>query len=188
MVLLLVIIVFCTPSYAYSTPYINASDTNSTVLEPIKALYNDTNQTGTLNNLIKPAIKLVLKKIDQTIPKNNISSNNNSTVNTAEPDANQVQTKFEEIQKIPYNERSMNCKVKSELFADYLSKNGGKDIYLVVIEHDSGKYSHEFVEWNDHYYDPCNEGISYNLSKTGYINKLHNLGFNGMIITSPYNP
>ena len=189
MVLLLVIILFCTPIYANSTPDIKASDTNKTILDPIQAVYNDTNQTSTINNLVTQliAIQLILTKIDQTIPKN-ISVNNNSTVNTTEPDANQVQAKFEEIQKIPYNERTMNCKDKSELFADYLSKNGGKQISLVVIDHDSGNYSHEFVEWNNHYYDPCYDGISYNLSKTEYINKLHNLGFNGMIITSPYSP
>ena len=82
----------------------------------------------------------------------------------------------------------MNCQVKSQLFADYLSKNGGKQVYLVVIEHDSSNYSHEFVEYNDHYYDPCYSGISYNLSKTEYLDILHQLGFNGVMITSPYNP
>ena len=52
----------------------------------------------------------------------------------------------------------MNCKNKSEMFAEYIIKMGGTDVYLVTILHSSGRYSHEFVEWNGHYYDPCNIG------------------------------
>ena len=90
------------------------------------------------------------------------------------------------MQNLPYNEKTMNCKVKSKIFADYLLNNGGHDINLVVIEHASGDYSHEFVEWNGHYYNPCNSGESYTLTEEEYIKKLGNKGFNGMIIKSPY--
>lgn len=105
---------------------------------------------------------------------------------TISPSQYNVEYKFKEIQNIPYNEKTMNCKVKSKIFADYLLNNGGHDINLVVIEHVSGEYSHEFVEWNGRYYDPCNSGESYTLTEEEYIKKLRNKGFKGMIIKSPY--
>jgi hypothetical protein len=43
----------------------------------------------------------------------------------------------------------MNCKNKSEMFADYLIQIGANNVYLVVIEHNSEKYSHEVVEGMD---------------------------------------
>ena len=47
-----------------------------------------------------------------------------------------IQSIFNEIRDIPYNIQSMNCEVKSKLFAEYLYSHGGKQINLVVIEHD----------------------------------------------------
>ena len=107
-------------------------------------------------------------------------------INDIGPDENLVLIKFKEIQSIPYDEKSMNCRVKSELFADYLLENGGKEIYLVNIQHDSGEYCHEFVEWNGRYYDPTSTGLSYLSSKETYMEKLHKLGFNGLTIKTPY--
>jgi len=97
-----------------------------------------------------------------------------------------VQSKFHEIKKIPYNERSMNCKNKSELFADYLLELGETNINIVTIQHCSGKYSHEFVEWNGHFYDACSIEISYKQSKEDYLKKLYKIGFNGLTVSSPY--
>ena len=116
--------------------------------------------------------------------KKNTDNTNNLTSQT--PNSYQVQAKFREIQSIPYNEKTMNCSTKSLLFANYLYENGGKQINLVVIEHNSGNYSHEFVEWNGHYYDPCNTELSYTLSESAYLNQLHGLGFNGLMEVSPY--
>ena len=91
------------------------------------------------------------------------------------------------ISNIPYNEKSMNCKHKSELFAEYLVSIRGNDVSLVIIQHDSGKYFHEFVEWNGKFYDACNSyEMSYQMSKEDYLNKLHKIGFNGMVVQSPY--
>jgi hypothetical protein len=112
--------------------------------------------------------------------------NISAEINDIGPDDNLVLIKFKEIQSIPYDEKSMNCRVKSELFADYLLENGGKEIYLVKIQHDSGEYCHEFVEWNGRYYDPTSTGLSYLSSEEAYMEKLHKLGFNGLTIKSPY--
>ncbi len=99
----------------------------------------------------------------------------------------EINTKFREIRNIPFNIVSMNCKNKSELFAAYLKENGAKDVNIVVIVHNSTRYSHEFVEWNEHFYDTCNNQIlSYKMSKEAYLQYLKKIGFNGMIISSPY--
>ena len=77
---------------------------------------------------------------------------------------------FKLIRNIPYNEKSMNCKHKSELFAAYLKENEAQNIFIVTIVHSSSKYSHEFVEWNEHFYDLCNNDVlSYKFSKNEYL-------------------
>lgn len=103
------------------------------------------------------------------------------------PDAHAVLVKFQEIKAIPYNDQSMNCQNKSELFAAYLQGAGATNIYLVTIQYASNKYSHEFVDWNGHFYDTSNDREkSYLVSKDTYLKDLNNLGFTGIIIESPY--
>ena len=115
------------------------------------------------------------------------SSDQNMTNMVVGPDISSVDKKFLEIRNIPYNEKSMNCKHKSELFAAYLKKNGAQDVSIVTIVHNSGKYSHEFVDWNGHFYDMCNyQVLSYKLSKKEYLIKLDKIGFNGVTVESPY--
>lgn len=98
----------------------------------------------------------------------------------------QVIHRFNEIKEMKYDAVQMNCKTKSELFADYLKLMGATDIYIVTIEHCSGTYSHEFVEWKGQYYDACCSDTSYELSKEEYTKKLYKIGFTGIIVTSPY--
>ena len=81
----------------------------------------------------------------------------------------------------------MNCKNKSEMFADYLIQIGAKNVYVMVIEHNSGKYSHEVVEWNGHIYDACNKNeLSYKTSKEEYLKKLNGIGFSGITVYYPH--
>ncbi len=115
-----------------------------------------------------------------------LSQTQNNSTNDSNAKESQIQEEFKKVQSIPYNEATMNCQVKSKIFADYLLKNGESGINLVIIEHDSGKYSHEFVEWNGHYYDPCNSELSYEKSEQTYIQELRNLGFDGPVFESPY--
>jgi hypothetical protein len=113
--------------------------------------------------------------------------NQNIDNNVLAPDLNSVATRFRQIRNIPYNVRSMNCKTKSELFAEYLEENGAQNICIVTVVHSSGTYSHEFVEWNGHFYDMCNnEVISYTYSKEEYLLKLQKIGFTGVTVESPY--
>ena len=55
---------------------------------------------------------------------NTTLSNENITIEAVNIDEYEVQTKFKEIKDIPYNEHSMNCKNKSEMFAEYLIMMG----------------------------------------------------------------
>jgi hypothetical protein len=120
---------------------------------------------------------------------NSLTASSNQNVNNiiVGPDVNSVNKEFMKIRNIPYNEKSMNCKNKSELFAAYLEENGAQNISIVTIVHSSGKYSHEFVEWKGHFYDMCNgQVLSYKLSKKAYLLKLANIGFTGITVESPY--
>ena len=130
-------------------------------------------------------INLYLDSMDSTLTDSSIDQNINNTI--LGPDLSSVDKKFMEIRNIPYNEKNMNCKTKSELFAAYLVENGAQNIGLVTIVHSSGQYSHEFVDWNGHFYDMCNNGVlSYKLSKKAYLVKLNKMGFKGLTIESPY--
>ncbi|WP_048189978.1 hypothetical protein [Methanobacterium sp. SMA-27] len=116
--------------------------------------------------------------------RGNLNNTRNVKINI---DEKAVQSKFQEIKDIPYNQKSMNCKNKSEMFADYLIQIGAKNIYVVVIEHKSRKYSHEVVEWNGHIYDACNNNeLSYRISKDEYLKKLNGIGFNGITVYYPH--
>ena len=115
------------------------------------------------------------------------SVNQNVDIRVVRLDVTAVDNKFREIRNIPYNDKSMNCKNKSELFAEYLKENGAQDVSIVIIVHKSGVYSHEFVEWSGHFYDLCNnEVLSYKLSKKEYLHKLEKIGFTGLTVESPY--
>jgi len=114
--------------------------------------------------------------------------NQNNTGNVkSNIDEKTVQSRFKEIKDIPYNQKYMNCKNKSEMFADHLIQMGAKNVYVVVITHNSGKYSHEVVEWDGHIYDACNNNeLSYRTSKDEYLKKLNGIGFNGVTVYYPH--
>ena len=161
---------------------------------------NVTSQSNSFENmiitLVDPVIQIQTSLVNDLNTEQNINIYNNKTKNrvtningnmTTTPNVQLAQSKFREIRNIPYNAHTMNCEVKSELFANYLYKNGGNNIDLVIIDHNSGNYSHEFVEWNGHYYDACNNNeLSYTVSEGSYLQQLNQLGFNGLMITSPY--
>lgn len=117
-----------------------------------------------------------------------MNKNTNMGTKNMNIDKEALQERFQEIKNIPYNEKTMNCKHKSELFAKYLVDMGATDVHIVVIQHESGKYSHEFVEWDEHCYDPCYSDLSYQIPKKDFLNNLHKLGFNGIAVQSPYQP
>jgi hypothetical protein len=138
-----------------------------------------------LTSLMILEIFTIIVPDDQLIP-NAAVYNESAAANINNINESDVVNKFNEIKKIPYNEHSLNCKNKSEMFADYLKSNGANEIYIVMVSHSSGYYSHEFVEWNGHYYDACSSDISYEMSKENYLKKLKIIGFTGIVVTSPY--
>ena len=123
---------------------------------------------------------------DDQLSPNAAVYNGSAASNINNINESDVVNKFNEIKKIPYNEHSLNCKNKSEMFADYLKSNGANEIYIVMVSNSSGYYPHEFVEWNGHYYDVCSSDISYKMSKENYLKKLKIIGFTGIVVTSLY--
>jgi hypothetical protein len=173
----------------------NTKLSNNISLEVVDNItYGSNELQSQVNDWVQPIIQIqydanegISKSTNNSNTPNNIDHKNNSSTYHAGLNEQKVQSEFNKIRNIPYNEKSMNCEVKSKLFASYLYDNSGKQINLVVIEHDSGNYSHEFVEWNGHYYDACNNNeLSYTLSERDYLQQLHQLGFTGLTITSPY--
>jgi hypothetical protein len=135
------------------------------------------------------AAMMILEIFTFMMPTDQLSSsaaNYDSQSNSPLINESQVLRRFKEIKDMEYDELNMNCKNKSELFADYLKSIGATDIYIVTVEHCSGTYSHEFVEWNGHYYDTCSSDTSYEIPKEEYSKKLYKLGFTGISVTSPY--
>ena len=160
----------------YSTNYIFAG---------ITVVNNIYNRLTNLNNDLTQNTMLIKSLFTNNLNKTESKDHNTSTNG---PDKQQVEIEFKKIQSIPYNVKTMNCADKSNLFAHYLYENGARQIDMVVIEHSSGKYSHEFVEWDGHYYDACNTGASHTEPESLYLTQLENIGFSGLTITSPYNP
>jgi hypothetical protein len=135
------------------------------------------------------AALMILEIFTFMMPTDQLSSsaaNYESQPNSPIINESQVLMRFKEIKNMKYDEVNMNCKNKSELFADYLKSIGATDIYIVTVEHCSGTYSHEFVEWHGHYYDTCSSDTSYEIPKEDYSKKLYKLGFTGISVTSPY--
>ena len=186
-----------TDEFVYATSEYQNPDTNLTYPMSLELVNNITDQSNVLETLDNVWVKPIIQ-IQNTIGTGLISTQNNSNkhnninnFNKSSSNSNlneqEVNTEFQNIQSIPYNEKSMNCQVKSKLFAEYLYNAGAKQIDIVVIEYNTGDYSHEFVEWNGHYYDACNNNeLSYQLSEQDYLKQLNHLGFTGLMITAPY--
>lgn len=135
------------------------------------------------------AAMMILEIFTFMIPTDQLSSSAatyDSQSDTKIINESQVIRRFKEIKAIEYDEVNMNCKNKSELFASYLKSVGATGIYIVTVKHGSGTYSHEFVEWNGHYYDTCSSETSYEIPMEEYHKKLYKLGFTGISVTSPY--
>lgn len=95
-----------------------------------------------------------------------------------------IKSEFDQIHRLDYDVESMNCKHKSELFAEYLASINASDIKIMTIARTDGEGGHEIVLWNNRVYDPTS-GI-YNASKNDYIEMIRGKGFDGIIVTIPY--
>lgn len=117
------------------------------------------------------------------------------------PDNPDIQKYFQKVAKVPYKanydtnapkkpaqfwkDNYGDCDDKSAAFADYLNRMGAEDIKIVIILHNSKKYSHCVVIWKNHVFDPTVEPPLYNMEQTKYFNYLKKMGFN-LQITYPY--
>lgn len=119
------------------------------------------------------------------------------------PDNPQIKKYFKKVANVPYkaNYKSNvpkkpsqfwkdnygDCDDKSTAFADYLNRTGAEDVKIVIIRHDSNKYSHCAVIWKNHIFDAAAEPPVYNMDPAKYFKFLKKRGFNLQITyTYPY--
>ena len=93
-----------------------------------------------------------------------------------------VKNKFDAIRKEQYDEKNNNCMNKSDEFAKYIISRNAENVDKIIIGHDSGKYGHEFIIWNEFAYDPTVENMIYGVNLQRYLDSLIPLGFTGMRI------
>lgn len=97
-----------------------------------------------------------------------------------------INDSFYEIADEEYNEKSYNCKNKSEDFAGVLYQKDMKNIQLVTVSHESGKYSHMVVLWDGNIYDPTMTPPAFAMPEEKYFDLIEKYGFGGIIYKMPY--
>src|ERR1700690_2307430 len=131
-----------TNELVYATSEYQNPNTNLTYDMHLELVNNITEQSNMLETLVSDWVNPIIQ-IQNNIGKDLISSqansnkqskvtHNNSSSKNNRLNKQMVNTEFHNIQSIPYNEKSMNCEVKSKLFAEYLYDNGAKQIDIVV--------------------------------------------------------
>ena len=114
------------------------------------------------------------------------------------PDNQDIKKYFHKVAEVPYKsdddssvpkkpaqfwkDNYGDCDDKSAAFADYLNRIGAEDIKIVIIRHNSKKYSHCAVIWKNHIFDATVKPPVYNMDPTEYFNSLKKMGFNLQII------
>lgn len=133
----------------------------------------------------------------------NALNQDTTSVETINPDNPKVKKYFQKVAEVPYKanynsdvpktpaqfwkDNCGDCDDKSVAFADYLYKLGAKDVQLVTIIHDSDKYAHCVVMWQNHIFDATAEPPVYNMDRNKYYNFIKKLGFK-LWISHPYSP
>ena len=102
------------------------------------------------------------------------------------PENPEIKKSFQKIAALKYNVKKCNCKHKSNAFADLLAKKCAENIYLIVIEHESGEYSHMVVSWEGKVYDATITPPVYGMDEGKYLNKLRKYGFTGLQVKTSY--
>lgn len=90
---------------------------------------------------------------------------------------------FKRIYAIPYS-NTLNCKNKSEIFAEYIYQQGCHDVKLVQVWNNDYSKGHQVVQYNGKIYDPtCGY---YALNRSQYITGAKRIGLNGPVFTIDY--
>lgn len=90
---------------------------------------------------------------------------------------------FNEIKDIPYS-NNLNCKNKSEIFAEYIYEQGYHNVKLLQVWNKDYSKGHQVVLFNGYIYDPtCGY---FGIRKSAYIKMANHHGLNGAIITIDY--
>ncbi|MCK9150592.1 hypothetical protein [Methanobacterium alcaliphilum] len=90
---------------------------------------------------------------------------------------------FKEIKNIPYS-NTLNCKNKSEIFAEYIYKQGYHNVKLLQVWNKNYSKGHQVVLFNGYIYDPtCGY---YGIQKSAYLKMVNHYGLNGAVFTIDY--
>lgn len=90
---------------------------------------------------------------------------------------------FIEIKNIPYS-KDLNCKNKSELFAEFIFSHGYRNIKLLQVWNRDYSKGHQVVLINGFVYDPtCGY---YQMEKADFLDMSRKSGLNGAVITRDY--
>jgi len=100
------------------------------------------------------------------------------------PENTGIRGRFDMISRMPYDVDTCNCTHKTRLFGDYLLSQDAKDVYIVIVSHESGKYNHTFIEWQGRYFDPTATPPQYNVEIDNYLATLQKQGFQGAFKTT----
>ena len=66
---------------------------------------------------------------------------------------------------------ALDCDEKVLLLYDFIVEHGGHNVWQMSLVHESGKYSHTFLIWEDKYYDPTSVPPAYRMEKEEYYKK-----------------
>ncbi|AXV38536.1 MAG: hypothetical protein KO217_00325 [Methanobacteriaceae archaeon] len=97
-----------------------------------------------------------------------------------------INNSFYEIADLEYNEKTYNCKNKSEDFASVLYQERVGNIQLVTIQHETGQYSHMVVLWDGKIYDPTMTPPTFGMPEKKYLDMIKKYGFRGIMYKMPY--
>ena len=147
--------------------------------------------------------KQIISSSKMNLSSINASNQYTTSTDKINPDNPQIKKYFQKVAEVPYKadynsnvpktpvqfwrDNCGDCDDKSTAFADYLYKLGADDVQLVTIIHDSNRYAHCVVMWQNRIFDATAEPPVYNMNRNKYYNYIKNLGFK-LWIAHPYSP
>lgn len=94
---------------------------------------------------------------------------------------------YNRIHKLHYDERVMNCEIKTYLFTRFLLEGEVGNVNIVRIQHEDRENEHIFVVWDMMVFDPTGRMFVYNRDYDEYVTKLRKLGFTGKTTVKTFN-
>jgi hypothetical protein len=112
-----------------------------------------------------------------TVGKDQVEQNDSERITAHGMDESELKTEFNRIASLPYSQ--CKCREKSDLLCDFIHQHDPySKVRTISITHESGKYSHVFVEYEGVIFDPTCSPALYRQSWDKYNKNLDIWGFN----------